>query len=118
VSDTTTSGILVSNDSREYFGNVIERRTLLWAIRENIVCDYVVQTISTNEAELIEHFVHFKITTENDKRMFLAAYSALKSVQDGKSHHILVYVNNTANTSVVMHYIKLLLADKYFTLPK
>ena len=45
-------GIVVSNDNVEYFGEIIDRKCLLWAINENIICDYVIQTIITNEEQL------------------------------------------------------------------
>ena len=47
-------GIVVSNDNVEYFGEIIDRKCLLWAINENIICDYVIQTIITNEEQLEE----------------------------------------------------------------
>jgi superfamily II DNA or RNA helicase len=50
-------GVVVSNDNIEYFGEIIDRKCLLWAIDENIICDYVIQTIITNE----EQFSRFNI---------------------------------------------------------
>jgi len=96
----------ISNDNVAYFGQVIERKCLLWAIRENIICDYVIQTIITNE----EQFGRFHIR-ENEQRLFLAAFSCLKSISDGHSHHALVYSNNKENSSKIIDYIKMLMDE-------
>ena len=54
--------------------------------------------------------------TDNDKRLFLSAYSALKSINDNNSHHLLIYCNNIDNSIKVINYIKNLLDRKYFNI--
>jgi len=110
-------GIVVSNDNVEYFGEIIDRRCLLWAINENIICDYVIQTIITNEEQLEQQLSRFYIIEENDKRLFLTAFASLKSIFDGHSHHLLIYSNNKDNSLKLIQYIKLLLDDNYFHIP-
>jgi superfamily II DNA or RNA helicase len=56
--------IVVSNDNIEYFGEIIDRKCLLWAINENIICDYVIQTII---AEQLPHII--------GDELFLSGYS-------------------------------------------
>ena len=104
-------GIVVSNDNVEYFGEIIDRKCLLWAINENILCDYVIQTIFTNEEQL-EKISQFEIIEENDKRLFLSAFQSLKSISDGHSHHLLIYSNNKNNSLKLIQYIKKLLDKK------
>ena len=60
---------VISNDNVEYFGDIIDRRCLLWAIKENIICDYVIQTIITNDEQIQNISNKFNIY-ENDKRLF------------------------------------------------
>ena len=112
-----SNDIVVSNDNVEYFGEVIDRKCLLWAIRENIICDYLIQTIITDEEKLETQWGLFHIREENDKRLFLSAFAALKSVAEGHSHHMLVYSNNTENSSKVEQYVKMLLEKNYFDIP-
>jgi superfamily II DNA or RNA helicase len=107
-------GIVVSNDNVEYFGEIIDRKCLLWAINENIICDYVIQTIITNEEQLEGQLLRFHIIEENDKRLFLSAFASLKSIFDGHSHHLLIYSNNKDNSLKLIQYIKILLDDNYF----
>ena len=110
-------GIVVSNDNVEYFGEIIDRKCLLWAINENIICDYVIQTIITNEELLEQQLPRFHIIGENDKRMFLSTYASLKSIFEGHSHHLLIYSNNKDNSLKLTQYIKMLLVYNYFDIP-
>ena len=111
------NGIVVSNDNVEYFGEIIDRKCLLWAINENIICDYVIQTIVTNEEQLEQQLTRFHIIEENDKRLFLSAFASLKSIFDGHSHHLLIYSNNKDNSLKLVQYIKMLIDDNYFDIP-
>ena len=113
----SNDGIVVSNDNIEYFGEIIDRKCLLWAINENIICDYVIQTIITNEEQLEEQLSRFHIIEEHDKRLFLSAFASLKSIFDGHSHHLLIYSNNKDNSLKLIQYIKMLLDDNYFNIP-
>lgn len=105
---------VISNDNEDYFGQIIDKRSLLWAIHENIVCDYVIQCITTNENDLIDKLTKFNITEDNDKRLFLSACVALKSLYEGHTHHLLIYTNDTPNSNKIIEYIKKLIDDKYF----
>lgn len=104
---------IISNDNIEYFGKVIYKKCLSQAINENIICDYVIQTIITNEIQLPE----FDITNDNDNRLFLSAFASLKSIADENSHHLLIYSNNIENSSKLIKYIQTLITRKYFTIP-
>ena len=105
---------IISNNNEEYFGKIIDKKTLLWSINENIVCDYIIQTIISNEIELQEKLEEFNIIDECDKRLFLSAYCSLKSISDNNSHHLLVYTNNKINSCKIIQYIDLLLNNNYF----
>lgn len=108
---------VVSNNNVGYFGEIIDRRSLLWAIQQRVVCDYVVQTIVTTEEQLEPQLEKFCVTNETDQRLFLSAYASLKSVSEGHSHHLLIYVNNKEHSVKLIHYIRLLLDDMYFDVP-
>lgn len=107
---------IISNDNEQYFGKIIDKKCLLWAIQNNIVCDYTIQTIITDEDELEQQLYNFNIIDETDKRLFLSAYSSLKSINDNHSHHLLIYSNNMDNSIKLIQYIKLLLEHKYFSI--
>ena len=109
--------MIISNDNVEYFGEIIERRCLLLAINENIVCDYDILTLVTDEEMIENKLTKFNITEENDKRLFLSAYATLKSIFEGYSHHLLIYSNNKNNSLKLKHFIQLLLDHGYFYIP-
>lgn len=109
--------INVSNDSLDHFGKIIDRKCLLWAINENIICDYVIETLETNEEKLEQHLEQFNITEENHKRLFLSAYASLLSININHSHHLLIYSNNKDNSLKLIQYIKMLSDDNYFDIP-
>ena len=115
---TILSGLVVSNDNAEYFGEIIERKCLLWAINQDIICDYVIQTITTNEEQLESQLARFRIIDENDKRLFLSSFAALKSIYLDHSHHLLIYSNNKHNSEKLIQYIRILLDDNYFHIPE
>jgi superfamily II DNA or RNA helicase len=110
------SEIIVSNDNIKYFGDIIDRKSLLWAINNNIICDYKIQTIITNEENIKQILPNFNINEDNDKRMFLSAYASLKSISDSHTHHLLIYSNNKDNSLKIIQYIKMLLDDTYFNI--
>lgn len=95
---------IISNDDVKYFGNIIDKKSLLWAINKNIVCDYVIQIIMPNEDEL----------EMCDNNLFLSAFIALKSIFYNNSHHLLIYSNNKENSLKIIQYIKKILNDGYF----
>lgn len=100
---------VVSNDNIMDFGNIIDNKTLLWGIKNNIICDYVIQAIMADEYEFDQFFHDFNITIDNDKRLFLAAYNAIQSINNKDSHHILVYSNNINNANKINKFISDLL---------
>jgi len=108
---------IIANDSIEYFGEVIERKTLLEAITQNIICDYDIQTIYSNsleDTEIITLLDKLLITDNTDKKLFLGAYVALLSVHNNDSHHLLIYANSKENSEKIIKYIVALIKEKYF----
>jgi predicted helicase len=101
----------VSNNNELFFGKIVIEKCLLWGIKLNIICDYVVKIVST----LIDDIQ--KITPCNildyDKKLFLSAYVALQSLNDS-THHILIYANSCENSIKIINYIKFLLDKEYF----
>jgi predicted helicase len=108
---------IISNGNVAYFGEIIDKKCLLWAINENIICDYVIQTIVPNDIKLEQQTLYLHIIEENDKRLFLSAFASLTSIMNGHSHHLLIYSNNKENSLKIIQYIKLLLNNQYFDIP-
>jgi hypothetical protein len=118
---TLKTGEHISNENTDYFGDIIDRKCLLWAIDKRIVCDYSIQTIVTDENVFMNNdqleLTRFNIIEDKEKRLFLSAFAALKSINDGHSHHVLIYANTKFHLLKIMYYIDLILTQKYFTFP-
>jgi predicted helicase len=108
--------MIISNDDEKHFGKIIAKRSLLWAINEKIVCDYVIQTIIVNDKKVNDHATLFDFTDEHEKRLFLSAFSSLKSISEHHTHHILIYSNNRNNAKRIIKYIDALICNNYFNI--
>lgn len=98
---------IISNDDIQHFGEIIDKKSLLWGIQNNIICDYVVQTV-------ISHDLIFDLNEiGEDKRLLISAYAALRSLYENNTHHILICCNTTENATKINEYIKKLLIE-YF----
>jgi superfamily II DNA or RNA helicase len=84
---------IIANNSESYFGTRIDTKTLLWAIENNVVCDYIVHTI-------------VKTPNKIDGKKSLAAYAAVESIKKGYSHHLLIYANSLANSKDIIKQVK------------
>lgn len=115
--DTHEQRDIISNDDVAQFGEIIDRKTLMWAIQHNIVCDYAIQTIVTEEDQLTEHLARFHIRSDTDKRLFLSAYASLKSISEKHSHHLLIYSNSQEHSQKIIQYVHLLVETEYFVIP-
>jgi superfamily II DNA or RNA helicase len=111
---------VISNENVDYFGEIIERKCLLWAINKKIVCDYVVHAILNDKDEMNQLLTKYKITNDEDARLFLSAYVSLRNINDGNSHHLLIYVNSKKNSLKLIKYLDMLLKkdDEYFKIPE
>lgn len=107
---------VVSNDNISQFGKVIDTLTLMDGIKLNIICDYDIITILTNDDKLEEILSSLDVKFKY-KRLFLSAYTALRSIYEGHVHHLLIYANNTKNTKKIKRFIRLLIKKGYFNIP-
>lgn len=95
----------ISNKDTEYFGKIIEQRSLLWAIENNIICDYEIQTLIYNNIDDLNELID---GNDNNKRLLFSAYCALMNIKYGYSHHLLIYTNKIENSQKVNKYLDIL----------
>lgn len=86
---------LIGNNTIEYFGKVIESRTLNYAIENNIISNYQVYVIESN----------FNIQVENNLQY--SALCAIESINTNISNHILICCNKIENTRKIKEYLDL-----------
>lgn len=107
------SSAIISNNNNKYFGEIIDRKCLLWGIENNIICDYEIQTIILDE-DIFNNEINYNIIDDN-KKLFFSAFMSLKSIYDNFSDHILIYSNSKKNLLELEKYIKLL-NNKFFNI--
>jgi superfamily II DNA or RNA helicase len=105
---------IISNKNEIFFGKIILKYSLLWAINKNIICDYQIQTLIYNDDLVNEYFTRFGLDDPIDIRLFLSSYSSLKSICSKNSHHLLIYSNNKENAKKIIFYIGELITKKIF----
>lgn len=105
---------VVSNGSEKYFGEIIERRCLDWAIKKNVVCDYEIHVIETIQSEMIENSSNLISIRDGEELLYLSAYSALESLKRGMTHHLLIYCNSTDHANQICKYLRQWLRMPYF----
>ncbi len=104
----------IANDSEEWFGKEIERLCLLYAIKNNVVCNYDILAITADKNALVQQLEKYKITEQCHKQLFLSAYITLKSIISGHTNKLLMYCNSIENSKLIISYLNILITDKYF----
>ena len=108
--------VIISNENKEFFGDIIDSKGLLWGIKNNIICDYNIIVLIGDDKKLKDLYNDIDFKDDNDKRMFLTSYITLKSIYNKLIHHAIIYSNNTYNSIRIIKWIKLLINHNYFNI--
>jgi superfamily II DNA or RNA helicase len=104
----------ISNNDIDKFGKIIDTKGVKWGIDNEVVCDYVIQTIISDINDINE--INNITDLHENKELFLSAYASLKSIYDKNSHHLLIYSNSKETSIKIISFIKQLL-NTYFNIP-
>ena len=104
---------LISNDNTDIFGDVIVNKPLSWALDNELICDYGIETITCDNEALCKMFEFYDIHDELNKKLFISAYISLQTIITNKCNHLLIYCNKVENCNIVDNYIKLLLENNF-----
>jgi superfamily II DNA or RNA helicase len=103
------------------FGNTFDTKSIKWAIENKKITDYKIMCIynTSEEVNNIMEQIDFNLICSsnnkyNKKELFMAAYSALSSINKGIITHTLVYTNNINSANVVKKIIDKLLEMNIF----
>lgn len=125
---TATSKVITNTDNcysmdTNVFGQVIDSKSIKWAIDNKRITDYYLILLKNNEEDInrIIKLNNIKINDKNIelKELFLSAYIALKSLcyYDNLTH-LLIYTNKTQNAEIIKKYIDILLKKKVFKIKR
>ena len=118
VENNRTNKIIYSMDDKNIFGEVIDIKSINWAIENKKITDYNLVILKNTEDE-INNIINSLNLGENyevqnsimhHKDLFLSAFMSLKSIEKyNELTHILIYTNKTENSELVKKYIDVIL---------
>jgi len=103
--------LIYSMDDKNIFGNLIDSKSIQWAITNNKITDYKILIVKNTESEINNIINNLGLDPLIiNRELFLSAYMALKSIEKYNDlTHILIYTNKTTNAELVNQYINLIL---------
>ena len=103
------------------FGNIIDKKNIFWAIKNNYITDYNIICIMNSDDEIssIYNSINLKVSCKdtviyNKKELLLAAYNGLKCINDKLVTHILIYTNKKDTADIVQQIINILIEKNIF----
>lgn len=110
--------IIYTMNNVEQFGDLIDYKSVKWAIENNKITDYNLLIIGNKEKEVDE--IIKKINLENvNKELFISAFMSLKSIEKYENlNHVLICCNTTENTDLINDYVNKILDKNIINIDK
>ena len=110
--------IKYSMDDPAVFGNLIDSKSISWAIEQNKITDYNIIVLKNTESQ-IDYIISQLTIQITDRNLFLSAYMAIKSIElYEKLTHILVYTNTISDADLIQDYINSILDSAITSIDK
>jgi len=118
IENNRTNKVIYSMDDKNIFGEVIDCKTINWAIENKKITDYNLVILKNTEDEINNIINSLNLGENNEvqnsimhhKDLFLSAFMSLKSIEKyNELTHILIYTNKTENSELVKKYIDIIL---------
>ena len=126
VKNNRTNKVIYSMDDKNIFGEVIDVKSINWAIKNKKITDYNLIILKNTEDEINNIINSLNLYENKDiinslnlyenkdimnhKHLFLSAFMSLKSIEKYNDlTHILIYTNKTENSELVKKYIDIIL---------
>ena len=122
IENNKTNKVIYSMDDKNIFGELIDLKTINWAIENKKITDYNLIIIKNTENE-INDIINSLNFDDNSiiqhKDLFLSAFMSLKSIEKyDELTHILIYTNKTDHSELVKKYIDIILDSKIININK
>jgi predicted helicase len=115
------SRVIYSMDDKSIFGELVDTKSICWAIENNKITDYnlIILKNSYDEINNIIDSLHINTDKIINKNLFVSGFMALKSIEKYDDlTHILIYTNTTSNAELVEKYIDMILKLNIINLDK
>lgn len=112
IENNKTNEVIYSMDDKNIFGEVIDSKSINWAIENKKITDYNLIILKNTEDEInnIIDSLNLDNSITIHKDLFLSAFMSLKSIEKYNDlTHILIYTNKTINAELVKKYIDIIL---------
>lgn len=118
IENNRTNKVIYSMDDKNIFGEVIDMKSINWAIENKKITDYNLVILKNTEDEINNIINSLNLGENNEiqnsimhhKDLFLSAFMSLKSIEKyTELTHILIYTNKTENSELVKKYIDVIL---------
>jgi predicted helicase len=115
---TKKNCIVYSMENEKIFGNLLDLKSVNWAIENKKITDYNLLILSNTENEINDIIKDLNIDFPN-KELFMSAFMSLKAIEKYNDlTHILICCNETENTEIIKVYIDKILDKKIFNIDK
>jgi predicted helicase len=118
IENNRTNKVIYSMDDKNIFGEVIDIKSINWAIENKKITDYNLVILKNTEDEInniinslnLGDNIEVQNSIIHHKDLFLSAFMSLKSIEKyNELTHILIYTNKTENSELVKKYIDVIL---------
>jgi len=118
IENNRTNKVIYSMDDKNIFGEIIDVKSINWAIENKKITDYNLVILKNTEDEINNIINSLNLGENNEfqnsimhhKDLFLSAFMSLKSIEKyTELTHILIYTNKTENSELVEKYINVIL---------
>ena len=117
IKDDSIEKIIYSMDDKAVFGEIIDTKSIKWAIENNKITDYKVLVLCNTITEINVILRKYKIKHIKHIELFVSAFMTLKSITKYSDlTHILIYTNTTENSDIVCSYIDLIISRGLITI--
>ena len=122
IENNKTNKVIYSMDDKSIFGELIDQKTINWAIENKKITDYNLVILKNTENE-INNIINNLNLNDNSimqhKDLFLSAFMSLKSIEKyNELTHILIYTNKTDHSELVKKYIDIILDSNIININK
>jgi superfamily II DNA or RNA helicase len=112
-----------SMNNKDVFGELIDKKSVYWAIENEKITDYNLLLIANQEKEVDTILCQIKdslsLYNKINKDLFIAAFISLKSIEKYEDlTHIVLYTNTIDNANLVKGYIDAILNTNLITIDK
>lgn len=114
----SVSNEVYTMDDKNIFGELIDSKSISWAIENKKITDYNVLILNNTDREIQNIIELLHIDCEN-RELLCSAYMTLKSMEEYQNSlsHILIYTNNTNNANKVKYYIDVIMSSGLIKIP-